>query len=165
MTIANFCRFVGRGLDPSLQPNRYFDVSGNSAPFGAILCAARSQRCGWVKTHPYITTGKGLFYKLKNCGDVCLLVQIKYVPANLILKKGLLTKSATLYFIVFQRSDGQALATLSAAAGNDLAAVLGGHTLQETVNTAALTLLRLESTLHFSFLLLKSPVWAVLQAG
>ena len=76
--------------------------------------------------------------------------------ANLVLKKGLLTKSATLYFIVFQRSDGQAFAALSAAAGNDLAAVLGGHTLQETVNTAALTLLRLESTLHFSFLLLKS---------
>ena len=37
-----------------------------NAPFGAILCAARSQRCGWVKTHPYITTRrKGFFRKLQ----------------------------------------------------------------------------------------------------
>ena len=32
-----------------------------SAPFGAILRAARSQRRGWVKPHPYITTRKRAF--------------------------------------------------------------------------------------------------------
>ena len=51
-------RFVGNGLDRSVQPSRKYDISGNSAPFDAILCAARSQRCGWVKTHPYITARK-----------------------------------------------------------------------------------------------------------
>ena len=140
----------------------YREITRHSARLNALRAASGADGSRPI---PTLLPEKGLFYKLKNCGDVCPLVQIKCVPPNLILKKGLLTKSATLYFIVFQRSDGQALATLSAAAGNDLAAVLGGHTLQETVNTAALTLLRLESTLHFSFLLLKSPVWAVLQAG
>ena len=43
-------RFVGNGLDRSVQLGRQYDVSGNSAPFGAIECAARSQRCGAVKT-------------------------------------------------------------------------------------------------------------------
>ena len=140
----------------------YREITRHSARFYALRAASGAARS---RHAPYITTRKRAFLKLMNYGDVCPLAQIKCVPPNLILKKGLLTKSATLYFIVFQRSDGQAFAALSAAAGNDLAAVLGGHTLQETVNTAALTLLRLESTLHFSFLLLKSPVWAVLQAG
>lgn len=64
--------------------------------------------------------------------------------------------SATLYFIHFQRSDRQALAALSTAASQHFAAILGAHALQETMHAAALTLLGLESTLHFSFLLLKS---------
>src|SRR5699024_4931304 len=64
--------------------------------------------------------------------------------------------SATLYFIIFQRSDRQALAALGTATSQDFAAVLGGHALQETMHAAALTLLGLESTLHFSFLLLNS---------
>ena len=140
----------------------YREITRHSARFNALRAASGADGSRPI---PTLLPGKGLFRKLMNYGDVCPLAQIKCVPANLVLKKGLLTKSATLYFIVFQRSDGQAFAALSAAAGNDLAAVLGGHTLQETVNTAALTLLRLESTLHFSFLLLKSPVWAVLQAG
>ena len=50
--------FVGNGLDRSVRSDRKYDISGSSAPFGAILYAARSQRCGWVKTHPYITTRK-----------------------------------------------------------------------------------------------------------
>ena len=53
-------------------------------------------------------------------------------------------------------SDSQALTALRTAAGDDLAAILGSHAVQETVDAAALTLLGLESTLHFSFLLLKS---------
>ena len=86
---------------------------------------------------------------------------VRHQPARLLppllLKKGLLTDlSATLYFIHFQRSDRQALATLGTATGQDFAAVLGAHALQETMHAAALTLLGLESTLHFSFLLLKS---------
>ena len=56
-------------------------------------------------------------------------------------------------------SDSQALTALRTAAGDDLAAILGSHAVQETVDAAALTLLGLESTLHFSFLLLKFPVW------
>ena len=59
--LRTFGRFVGNGLDRSVQYSRQHDVLGNSAPFGAILCAARSQRCGWVKTHPYITTRKRAF--------------------------------------------------------------------------------------------------------
>ena len=43
-------RFVGNGLDRSVQLDGKYDISGNRAPFGAILCAARSQRCGAVKT-------------------------------------------------------------------------------------------------------------------
>ena len=48
-----------------------YGVSGKCAPFGAILCAARSQWCGWVKTHPYITTRKRAFST--NCGThICV---------------------------------------------------------------------------------------------
>ena len=74
------------------------------------------------------------------------------------MKKGLLIlQSATLLFISsLIESDSQALTALRTAAGNDLAAILGSHAVQETVDAAALTLLGLESTLHFSFLLLKS---------
>ena len=61
-----FRLFVGRGPDPSLPPSQWYDISENRAPFGAILCAARSQRCGWVKTHPYNTTRKRDFPT--NCG-------------------------------------------------------------------------------------------------
>ena len=57
---------------------------------------------------------------------------------------------------LWNKSDSQALAALCTAAGDDLTAVLGSHAVQETVDAAALTLLGLESTLHFSFLLLKS---------
>ena len=42
--------FVGNGLDRSVRSSRQYDISGNGAPFGAILCAARSQRYGAVKT-------------------------------------------------------------------------------------------------------------------
>ena len=49
------------------------------------------------------------------------------------------------------RSDGQALAALGAASVDDLAAILAGHTLQETMNGTALTLLRLESLFHFTY--------------
>ena len=78
----------------------------------------------------------------------------------LFLKKGLLIfHQQPFTSLLYQRSDSQALATLSTAASNDLAAVLGSHAVQETVDAAALTLLGLESTLHFSFLLLKFPVW------
>lgn len=73
------------------------------------------------------------------------------------MKKGLLIfHQQPFTSLLYQRSDSQALATLSTAASNDLAAVLGSHAVQETVDAAALTLLGLESTLHFSFLLLKS---------
>ena len=53
-------------------------------------------------------------------------------------------------------SDSQALAALCTASIDDLAAVLGAHAGQKAMNFLALTLLGLESTLHFSFLLLKS---------
>ena len=56
------------------------------------------------------------------------------------------------------RSDGQALAALGTAAGENLAAVLGSHALQETVHTAALTLLGLECTLHLNFPPVQCPV-------
>ena len=39
----------------------------NRAPFGAILCAARGQMCGWVKTHPYKSSGNRLFLQVKGC--------------------------------------------------------------------------------------------------
>ena len=66
-----FRLFVGRGLDPSLPPSQWYDISENRAPFGAILCAARSQRCGWVKTHPYNTTRRRA--SSTNCGThVCV---------------------------------------------------------------------------------------------
>lgn len=72
-------------------------------------------------------------------------------------KELLILQSATLLFISsLIESDSQALTALRTAAGNDLAAILGSHAVQETVDAAALTLLGLESTLHFSFLLLKS---------
>ena len=54
-------RFVGNGLDRSVLPYQKYDISGNHAPFGAILCAARGQMCGWVKTHPYKSSGNRLF--------------------------------------------------------------------------------------------------------
>ena len=57
-------------------------------------------------------------------------------------------------------SDGQALAALGAASVDDLAAVLGAHTLQEAVNLFPLTLLGLESSFHFQFLH-KAPEGAV----
>ena len=63
-----FC-CLGRGLESTMYRG--------SAPFGAILCAARSQRCGWVKTHPYITTRKRAFST--NCGThIC----VPYKPAG-----------------------------------------------------------------------------------
>ena len=49
-------------------------------------------------------------------------------------------------------SDSQALAALGAASVDDLAAVLGAHTLQEAMNLFPLTLLGLESFFHFQFL-------------
>ena len=55
------------------------------------------------------------------------------------------------------KSDGQALAALSTASVDDLAAVLGAHASQETVNAATLTLLGLESTLHSSVPPIKNP--------
>ena len=48
-----------------------------------------------------------------------------------------------------EKSDGQVLAALSTAAGQHLTAVLRSHALQKAMNAAALTLLRLESLLHF----------------
>ena len=53
--------FVGNGLDRSVPPCQKHDISGNRAPFGAILCAARGHMCGWVETHPYKSSGNGLF--------------------------------------------------------------------------------------------------------
>ena len=41
----------------------------NRAPFGAILCAARGQMCGWVKTHPYKSSGNRLFLQAKGCRE------------------------------------------------------------------------------------------------
>ena len=55
-----FGRFVGNGLDRSVLPCQKHDISGNHAPFGAILCAARGQMCGWVETHPYKSSGNRL---------------------------------------------------------------------------------------------------------
>ena len=66
--LRTFGRFVGNGLDRSVRSSRKHDISGNRAPFGAILCAARSQRCGWVKTHPYITPEKRLFLANSSLG-------------------------------------------------------------------------------------------------
>ena len=54
-------RFVGNGLDRSVLPYQKYDISGNHAPFGAILCAARGQMCGWVETHPYKSSGNRPF--------------------------------------------------------------------------------------------------------
>ena len=48
-------------------------------------------------------------------------------------------------------SDGQALAALSTACVDDLAAVLGAHAGQEAMNFLALTLLGLKSSLHGVF--------------
>ena len=60
-----------------------------------------------------------------------------------------------------EKSDGQVLAALSTAAGQHLTAVLGSHALQKAMNAAALTLLRLESLLHFVFPPSKFPqYWA-----
>ena len=57
-----------------------YGVSGKCAPFGAILCAACSQRCGWVKTHPYITTRKRAFST--NCGThICVPYNLPEVSA------------------------------------------------------------------------------------
>ena len=41
----------------------------NRASFGAILCAARGQMCGWVKTHPYKSSGNRLFLQAKGCRE------------------------------------------------------------------------------------------------
>ena len=54
--------------------------------------------------------------------------------------------------IFLKKSDSQALAALGAASIDDLAAVLGAHTLQEAMNLFPLTLLGLESSFHFQFL-------------
>ena len=44
-----------------------YGVSGERAPFGAILCAARSQRCGAVKTRAlHFYPEKGFFDKLRD---------------------------------------------------------------------------------------------------
>ena len=59
-----FGSFVGNGLDRSVPLYQKHDITGNHAPFGAILCAARGQMCGWVETHPYNYPGNGPFYKL-----------------------------------------------------------------------------------------------------
>ena len=60
-----------------------------------------------------------------------------------------------------EKSDGQVLAALSTAAGQHLTAVLRSHALQKAMNAAALTLLRLESLLHFVFPPSKFPqYWA-----
>ena len=57
-------------------------------------------------------------------------------------------------------SDSQALTALRTAAGDDLAAILGSHAVQETVDAAALTLLGLE--VRFIFIPpVEIPVWAV----
>lgn len=62
-----------------------------------------------------------------------------------------------------EKSDGQVLAALSTAAGQHLTAVLRSHALQKAMNAAALTLLRLESLLHFVFPPSKFPqYWAFL---
>ena len=47
-----------------------------------------------------------------------------------------------------QRSDSQALAALSTACVDDLAAILGAHAGQEAMNFLAMTLLGLKSSLH-----------------
>ena len=71
--------FVGNGLDRSVRSDRKYDISGSSAPFGAILYAARSQRCGWVKTHPYITTRKRDFST--SCGThSCVPCGLPVIP-------------------------------------------------------------------------------------
>ena len=81
------------------------------------------------------------------------------------MKKGLLIlQSATLLFISsLIESDSQALTALRTAAGNDLAAILGSHAVQETVDAAALTLLGLKSSLHGCILRKNlSPVWGLM---
>ena len=69
-------RFVGNGLDRSVRLCQWYDIARERAPFGAILCAARSQRCGWVKTHPYITTRKRAF----SVGWFLLSRSLQFVP-------------------------------------------------------------------------------------
>ncbi len=59
-------------------------------------------------------------------------------------------------------SDGQALAALSTASIDDLAAVLGAHAGQKAMNFLALTLLGLKSSLHGCILRKNSsPVWGL----
>ena len=59
-------------------------------------------------------------------------------------------------------SDGQALAALSTACVDDLAAVLGAHAGQEAMNFLAMTLLGLKSSLHGCILRKNlSPVWGL----
>lgn len=63
--------------------------------------------------------------------------------------------------LCLKKSDGQVLAALSTAASQHLTTVLGSHALQKAMNAAALTLLRLESLLHFVFPPSKFPqYWA-----
>ena len=54
-------------------------------------------------------------------------------------------------FQAFLVRDGELVATLGAAAGQDLAAVGGLHALAETVNRLAAALMRLECTFHDAF--------------
>lgn len=66
-------------------------------------------------------------------------------------------------FAVQQGSDGQALAALSTASIDDLAAVLGAHAGQKAMNFLALTLLGLKSSLHGCILRKNlSPEWGLL---
>ena len=51
----------------------------NRAPFGAILCAARGQMCGWVKTHPYKSSGNRLFYKQRDAANAASLLRFERV--------------------------------------------------------------------------------------
>ena len=62
-------------------------------------------------------------------------------------------------------SDGQALAALSTASIDDLAAVLGAHAGQKAMNFLALTLLGLKSSLHGCILRKNlSPVWGLMRS-
>ena len=65
-------------------------------------------------------------------------------------------QQVTFVFCLFSEgaiSGRQLRPALGTAGGDDLAAVLGSHSLQKTVHAAALTLLGLESSFHFYFLL------------
>ena len=81
-------------------------------------------------------------------------VQIPEKPYPFLKKKARSRARASLTRTLLpegEGSDGQALAALGAASVDDLAAILAGHTLQETVDGTALTLFRLESLFHFTY--------------